>query len=285
MKHFRVHGDPSALEFPFGSFAASLPIVVRGVRVNDYDPIAEVFDQLMAIDFHAATHAIRREVVKGLAGHKQIRCLDLCCGTGLFFSLLASEFPIQGYGIDKSRGQISVARARKVSPYASITYQVGDVRKVSFPKDVNLVTINFDALNHLLSEEEWRQILDKSRRSLTDNGVLLFDINLPERLAGDWSNPEVIVKDNLAYIQLGYAPVARKGTITRRTQMIIFKKTKRDVFARIDALVEQFSMSLSDVIKLLEGSGFRHIELISKQNETPKGHIFNKNRAFLCARK
>src|SRR6185503_10558236 len=61
----------------FGDFVQGVwPPLTEGA-VNDYDPIADVFDVVMGNDFHAATHSIRRHVAMSVPHDGPLRCLDL----------------------------------------------------------------------------------------------------------------------------------------------------------------------------------------------------------------
>jgi hypothetical protein len=114
---------------------------------------------------------------------------------------------------------------------------------------------------------------------------LLFDINLPARLAQDWNSPEVIIKDDLMYVHFGFPPKRRGNTVTRQTPMIIFSKRADGRFARGAALIEQFAMAARDVLRMLESVGFKSAKVIVAPTPAAVGHIFNKNRAFILARK
>jgi SAM-dependent methyltransferase len=269
----------------FGPFVQGVWPAYDDLRVNDYDPIADVFDRIMADDFHSATYEIRRKVALSLERKGPLRCLDLCCGTGLFFSLLAADLPIVGYGLDCSKREVDIAQKRRIASGGRIDFRVEDIVATDYPPSIDFVTINFDALNHVRGSSLWQQILQKSLRSLVDGGILLFDINLPERLARDWNCPEIIIKDDLCYIQHGFKPQFRALTITRRIGMIVFSKLVDGRFARSTALIEQFAMPAQDVLDLAKSAGFRHAEVIVATGEDPVGHIFNKNRAFILARK
>jgi SAM-dependent methyltransferase len=270
--------------FPFGPSVSWYDSESQAV-INDYDPIADVFDEVMAYDFHAVTHPLRSRIASQLSRGDALRCFDVCCGSGLFFELLSKDFEIAGHGIDLSKRQIEVARARDAVSQRHNTYQIGDVVGIDFPHENDLITINFDALNHLRSRELWKHILDKSLKSLNATGKLLFDVNLPERLAHDWTSPEVIVKKNVTYIQVAHNPVIRNDSVLRRTVMMAFRRLNSGEFTRTHAEVEQFALPIDEIVRLLKQCGFHNVEMVSTVGRNPIGHVFNKNRAFLCAQK
>jgi len=269
--------------FPFGVFASVKRAGLSSLRVNDYDDIAGVFDETMGDDFHAATHDIRHEVVRAIGKTGALNCLDLCCGSGIFLSRLATEFEVLGWGFDLSTQQIAIARSRQ--PASPVTYRAADVRDVELPAGIDLATINFDALNHLLSTGDWRSLLRRVHGALRDGGRLLFDINLPKRLSEDWNSPEVIVKENLVYVQLSEKPSFEAENVRRRTPVVIFKRHPSGLFSQHEAHIEQLALPLTAVTSMLRDIGFSAVDVKAEEGWQPRGHIFNKHRAFLAARK
>jgi SAM-dependent methyltransferase len=269
--------------FPFGIFAFVAERSFAELRVNDYDDIASVYDAAMAIDFHDATHPMRRDVAISIATVGPLRCVDLCCGSGLFLSRLAKDRTITGWGFDRSPNQIALARARALGE--QIVYQTADVCEAQIPEEADLVSINFDALNHIGSVAQWRALFARIHQSLAKEGKLLFDINLPERLASDWDSPEVIVKEDLVYIHMGETPSFEGDCIRRRTPMVIFKRDPSGLYRQHEARIEQLAMPLGTVMSMLRDVGFSRVDVIREEGPSPRGHIFNKHRAFLLAGK
>lgn len=268
---------------PFASFDASLK---ASPTINDYDPIADIFDVSMAYDFHAATHQLRSACARRVARNGRVRCLDLASGSGVFLAQLAQEFEVQGLGVDLSKRQVEIACERQSRIGGDVTYEVADVRtREAYPMDVDLVTINFDALNHVHGVDLWSFVFRRAHGALRVGGGFLFDVNLPERLLGDWNSPEVIVKDHIAYVQIGRAPVVSGTTVTRRTPMIFFVRNDQGSFDRRDALIEQFAIPTADILDMLQAVGFTDCKVLSLVGSAPEGHIFNKNRAFVWAQK
>jgi SAM-dependent methyltransferase len=253
-------------------------------EINDYDEIAPVFDAVMGFDFHQATHYLREAAInKKKWASGPFRCLDLCCGTGLFFHKLAHRFSFDGLGLDCSKKQIEFAVQRTAKLGAR--YSVVDVASATFPEHLDLVTINFDALNHLRAPSMWLRVFQRIYRALNKNGLLIFDINLPERLCEDWDAPEVIVKDDLTYVQLAYPWKRVDGGVVRCTPMIVYQRTHAGTFQRLGALIEQFALPLQTVVEMLRASGFTEIALLQDATEVPVGHIFNKHRVIISATK
>ena len=253
--------------------------------INDYDPIASVFDEIMGEDFIAAVDDFRIAQLSNILARKPLcRVLDLCCGTGLFLCRIAGLVKIDGIGIDLSAGQLEVASARVQAEVAPARLVRGDILSTDFPPDCDLVTINFDSLNHLRSLDEWKSIFAKAFNALIPGGSLAFDLNTPERLQSDWSVPEVIVKKNVTYLQVGLKAGCRNGCVTRKAHMIIFKR-RGDLFERMSALVEHMAVPNDKIKDLLHQAGFSRVSWFFASREQCKRLVFLKNRAFFLAQK
>jgi SAM-dependent methyltransferase len=275
---------PSSLR-KFSARNDDLRLDMGSLIVNDYDPIASVFDEVMGCDFLAAIGDFRiTKLVDLLSKKSHYRVLDLCCGTGLFLCRIASLVKIDGIGIDLSKRQLEVASARVRDEAAPVRLVRADILRTEFPSCCDLVTINFDSLNHLRKLEDWEAIFKKAFEALAPGGTLAFDVNTPERLTRDWDYPEVIVKEDLTYIHIGLEVKHFGGCVTRRTPMIIFKRHGA-LFERIQALVEHMAVPNATIERILKESGFSRVSWYFPSKEQTKRHIFLKQRAFFVAEK
>lgn len=107
------------------------------------------------------------------AGLQGNRLLDVACGTGLSF-LAQLEQGWQVTGCDISPEMVELARA-KVGERASL--HVADMRELPVFGEFDLVWSVNDALNYLLSPEEFEAAMTGIRRNLAPVGVLVFDVN------------------------------------------------------------------------------------------------------------
>jgi SAM-dependent methyltransferase len=107
---------------------------------------------------------------KGLEGD---RLLDVACGTGLsFVAMLDRGWRVTG--CDISPAMLELARA-KVGE--SVQLHVADMRELPALGRFDLVWAVNDALNYLLSPEEFESTLAGMGRNLAPGGVILFDVN------------------------------------------------------------------------------------------------------------
>lgn len=106
------------------------------------------------------------------------RLLDLGCGTGL------SAIPMldRGWtvlGCDVSPAMVGIARG-KTAGDSRADFMVEDMRDLPALGEFDLVWAINDAVNYLLSADELQAALEGMRRSLAQEGVVLFDLNTLE---------------------------------------------------------------------------------------------------------
>ncbi len=160
-----------------------------------------------------------------------IRCLDIACGTGSFLRVLKKKFKnsVGCTGIDISTGQIRSARSIAEKEHLDISFKVGDVLITDFPKGMDIVTMNLDAMNHLRQPRDWKKLMSKVAGSLAPGGIFLFDINTQARLRDDLNDPEVIIKKDLTYVQVGVKLSMIGSFVLQQHIMQIFKKENGNI--------------------------------------------------------
>jgi len=141
-----------------------------------YRDLAEYYD-LMAGDrsIHAFYGEWRRTL---LAAARALKLrpkvlVDLACGTGNTAIPWTRRRGLTVIGVDKSEAMLRVARrkSRRVRWYCQ------DLTRLRLPVEADLVTCQFDALNHVLRESDLQRIFDNVGRILRDGGLFQFDLN------------------------------------------------------------------------------------------------------------
>lgn len=260
-------------------------IEISSLRINDYDPIAPVFDAAFGNDFaDVAFEPICHQINQHFAQDVKIKHLDLCCGTGTFLCRLAKTRQTQSFGIDLSTALIGIAQRKARRGEQDVQFLCGDVLRQAFPARCDLVTMNLDALNHIRSTKEWSDLFRKVCRILKPSGVFMFDVNSPRRLLSDWDFPEVLLKPHLTYVQCALPAETHNQIVRRRILMQIFDHSRASCVAR-SALIEQISVPQQKVASLLRNAGFSRI----KRWHLPANHelrnVFLKNRWFYIAQR
>jgi SAM-dependent methyltransferase len=119
-------------------------------------------------------------------GLKHGRALDVGCGSGRAFApLLKRGWEIRG--CDLSPSMIELAREEGGG---EVEVSVADMRELPQFGEFELVLSLNDAVNYLLGDDELRRALAAMAANLSDDGLLLFDVNAKSAYegAGIWAD-------------------------------------------------------------------------------------------------
>lgn len=145
-----------------------------------YQALAPLYDDAVGRPFFAAL----RLAFDTLAARHGLRfrdALDLGCGTGLFACHLARRYGARVLGIDNAPAMLEVARRRCHD--CRVGFERMDLRDLDLPWRFDLVTANFDTLNHLRDPAELRRLLRRVATLLRPGGHLVFDLLTPAAAA------------------------------------------------------------------------------------------------------
>jgi SAM-dependent methyltransferase len=140
--------------------------------VRPYSLFAATYDATVGVPFFRRTHAAFEALVSRY-GLRFGSAADLGCGTGLFARYLNRRWGIPVFGVDHSPQMLAVA-ARE-GQGCGVTLLQQDVRCLSLPFPVDLMTINFDTLNHIVRPGEVQALFRRIAGNLRPGGHLFFD--------------------------------------------------------------------------------------------------------------
>ena len=116
-----------------------------------YTLLAQYYDQFFTFHLDWFRQA-RRRLLAEILPEVRMAC-DLACGTGTT-ALELAERGIKVYGVDLSPTMCRLARAKVRRTGANVTIIPGDMRTFRLPQPVDLITCEFDALNHVPRKSE-----------------------------------------------------------------------------------------------------------------------------------
>ncbi len=102
---------------------------------------------------------------------------DLGCGTGLFANYLNRCWGVPVWAVDISPDMLRVAARNCSGSGVRLLWQ--DIRRLRLPEPVDLVTSNFDALNHLTGKDDLREAFRRVAENLCARGHFYFDLITP----------------------------------------------------------------------------------------------------------
>ena len=149
---------------------------VVGWLRRPYSHLASSYDRALGVPFLFRTRRAFEHLVQRY-GLRFRSAADLGCGTGLFACYLNRRWGVPVFAVDRSPEMLRVALENCRVPRVCFLRQ--DIRELCLPSPVDLITANFDALNHVLSSRDLQDVFRRIRENLRPGGHLLFDIITP----------------------------------------------------------------------------------------------------------
>jgi len=165
-----------------------------------YRWLAQYYDRLFT--FHLSwAEAARRRVLGPILPRLESAC-DLACGTGTTALALAGK-GIKMYAVDLSPVMCRLARAKARRARVPLRVLRADMREFRLPEPVDLVSCEFDALNHVPRKSDLALVAKAVARALRPGGYFYFDVN--NRLAFEriWPRTWWIEKPGVAIVMRG----------------------------------------------------------------------------------
>ena len=188
-----------------------------------YQHLAAVYDRGGWGEFSKRLFPYLQRVLRRFRLHPR-RILDLACGTGTMAIALAHD-GYQVIAVDLSAAMLGEAERKAQREDVEVLFLQQDMRELSLPEPVDLVTCFFDSINYLLSYQDLVRTFQRVARVLTSGGLFIFDMNTPAGLASNWSyRKDGRDLGDVAIIGTNsYDPEKKLGTI----QITVFKKVKQ----------------------------------------------------------
>jgi SAM-dependent methyltransferase len=141
-----------------------------------YSELAPAYDIALGIQNFIGTRAAFERLVR----RYDLRfrsAADVGCGTGLFARYLSQCWGVPVFGVDRSPEMLTVA-TRNCAPL-NVCFLQQDIRCLRLPHPVDLVTANFDTMNHLLTGTDVRLAFRRIWENLRPGGHFIFDLITP----------------------------------------------------------------------------------------------------------
>jgi SAM-dependent methyltransferase len=163
-------------------------------------------------------------LVKMLSLEHPVRILDLACGFGRHANRLAS-LGHQVMGIDLTEGFLEIARLDAVRRGVQVDYRQGDMRRLDFDQEFDVVLSLFTAFGYFPDEENL-DVMHRISRALRSGGLLVLDIPNRDSFLSNFRSEVVTEKDgNLMIDRHTFDPL--KGRLYNR-RILIRDGVRRD---------------------------------------------------------
>ena len=147
--------------------------------------LAQYYDQLF-LSFRSPMDAARQRVLGRILPRVASAC-DLACGTGTTALALTRE-GIKMFAVDLSPAMCRLAREKAHRARLPLRVLCADMRKFRLPESVDLITCEYDALNHVQCRADLRMVAESVARALRPGGYFLFDVNNRSGFERYWSS-------------------------------------------------------------------------------------------------
>ena len=217
--------------------------------IRPYRWLAQYYDELFS--FHRVPFDAAREHILGrILPHVETAC-DLACGTGTTALLLARQ-GIKMYGVDLSPWMCRLARRKAERAGLTVRVLRADMRSFRLPEKVDLITCEFDALNHVPRSMDLRRVARAVGRALRPGGHFFFDVNNSKGFKRFWSRTLWFEKaDVVMVMRNGHNRQADRA----RSDIEWFFREGR-YWRRQHERVEEVCWSSSEVRRTLRDAGF-----------------------------
>jgi SAM-dependent methyltransferase len=220
--------------------------------IRPYKWLAQYYDQIFA-RLRSPLDEARRHVLKTISPNLASAC-DLACGTGSTALELAGK-GIKVFGVDLSPVMCRLAREKARRAGLPVHVFCADMRRFRLPEPVDLITCEFDALNHIPRKTDLQLVAKAVARALRPGGYFYFDVN--NRLAFEryWPGTLWVEKPGMVVVML------RGFDRWRERAWINVEWFIRDgnCWRRRHEHVEEICWTSSEIRRALRQAGFAHL--------------------------
>ena len=244
-----------------------------------YTVLTRYYDQMFA-PYLSWSRRVRRRLLGEILPHVRSAC-DVCCGTGT----TALEFARRGikvHAVDLSPTMCRLARAKARRAGEPVTVIRGDMRTFRLPEPVDLITCEFDALNHVPRKADLTKVVKVAARALHPGGYFYFDVNNRLHLEKNWPSTWWIEKPGVVMVMRGsYDRRRAKGC-----ENVEWFIRKAGCWRRFREHVEEVWWTGSEIRQALRTAGFRRIRTWDASLFAPGDPYLRAGcRTFYLARK
>jgi len=242
-----------------------------------YGLLARYYDQLFTSQLGWQRQA-RREILREILPTVQSAC-DLACGTGTAAIELWRR-GIKVFAVDLSPTMCRLARLNARQAGAHIRVIRGDMRTFRLPERVDLITCEYDAVNHLAQKSYLVRTAKAVARALRAGGFFYFDVNRRRHLEKNWPGTHWAEESGVVMIMRGsYDRRRAKGCLD--LEWFVRENT---CWRRSHEHIEQVWWTDEEIRQSLREAGFGQIQSWDARQFSPRGSMARGIRTFYLAR-
>ncbi len=181
--------------------------------------------------------------------------LDLASGTGSL-ALMMARRGWDVFAVDASEGMTGEGTRKAKGLQLPITFIRQDMRSLSLPRQVDLATCMFDAINHLTSSRDVLRCFRGVHAALQPSGYFIFDVNNELCYRTVWRQTDVIHEPDFTIIlQNSFDAPKRRA----ESNVTLFLRRGK-MFERKAEIVRERFYPQDEIGELLRRAGFAVLE-------------------------
>lgn len=191
--------------------------------------------------------------------------LDLACGTGTMSFLMAQK----GYdmiGVDVSEDMLSEAYEKMYQQNKRVLFLNQNILNLDLYGTVDAAYCTCDALNYLLTEEEFIKALSNVALFLNPKGIFIFDLKTDNkyRKMGNGTYNDIV--DGASYIWKNHYDT---DTYINEYHIQFFTKSNTDTNKSFEEVHRQRSYSICEVQAFVKEAGFEMVSVQDNYTDNP----------------
>lgn len=217
-----------------------------------YALLAQYYDHFFTSHLLAYREA-RERILGEILPHVRCAC-DLACGTGT----TAVDFARRGmrvFAVDLSPTMCGLAREKARRAATTVTVIRSDMRTFRLPERVDLITCEYDAVNHVTRKSDLARVARAVARALHPGGYFYFDVNNRRHLERNWPGTFYAEKPGVVMVTRGsYDRRRAKGCVD-----FDWFVRERGRWRRLEERVEEVWWTASEIRRAFRAAGFTNI--------------------------
>jgi SAM-dependent methyltransferase len=242
-----------------------------------YRWLAKYYDHLF--EYRRSFDSARETILGPILPQVKSAC-DIGCGTGTTALMLAG-IGIKTFAVDLSPEMCRIARRKARETGLPLRVINADMRDFQLPQRVDLITCEFDAINHLPRKQDLRKVAKHVANALNAGGYFAFDAN--NRLAFEriWSNTWFVDEDPVVMVMHGGH---ERGTDKAWTNVEWFIRQGK-LWRRHHEYVEEICWTRAEIRDALMRAGFDRLRTWDAAPFVNDALTRPGNRTFWLARR
>jgi SAM-dependent methyltransferase len=220
--------------------------------IRPYRWLAQYYDEIFS-SFRGPIGAARERVLGRILSHVETAC-DLACGTGTTALILARK-GIKMYAVDLSPLMCRLTREKADRARLPVRVLRADMRSFRLPEAVDLITCEYDAVNHVPHKADLRRVTKAVERALRPGGHFFFDVNNSLGFERYWSGTVWLEKPGVAVVMRN----SHNRQADRASSDIEWFIRDGSCWRRHHERVEEVCWSSSEIRRTLLAAGFDQV--------------------------